>query len=50
MGQEELQLKTPWRDGGTHVVMYPKKLFSWLAALMPWQGLNPASWPSSGRS
>jgi hypothetical protein len=31
----ELKLKTPWRDGTTHLVMSPLELMQRLAALVP---------------
>ncbi len=34
-GQVELELKTPWRDGTTHLVMSPLRLMQRLAALVP---------------
>jgi Putative transposase len=34
-GQVELKLKTPWRDGTTHVVMSPMAFMQRLAALVP---------------
>jgi hypothetical protein len=34
-GQVELRLKTPWRDGTTHLVMSPLEFRQRLAALMP---------------
>jgi hypothetical protein len=34
-GQVELKLKTPWRDGTTHLVMSPLELMQRLAALVP---------------
>ncbi len=34
-GQVELKLKTPWRDGTTHMVMNPLEFIQRLAALMP---------------
>ncbi len=34
-GQLELQLKTPWRDGTTHLVMSPLEFMQRLAALVP---------------
>lgn len=34
-GQVELKLKTPWRDGMTHLVMAPLELMQRLAALVP---------------
>ena len=34
-GQVELQLKTPWRDGTTHLVMSPLEFIQRLAALVP---------------
>ena len=34
-GQVELRLKTPWRDGTTHLVMSPLEFMQRLAALVP---------------
>ncbi len=34
-GQVQLKLKTPWRDGTTHVVMSPLEFMQRLAALVP---------------
>jgi hypothetical protein len=34
-GQVELKLKTPWRDGTTHLVMIPLEFMQRLAALVP---------------
>ncbi len=34
-GQVELKLKTPWRDGTTHLVMSPLEFMQQLAALVP---------------
>ena len=34
-GQVLLQLKSPWRDGTTHIVMSPLELMQRLAALVP---------------
>ena len=34
-GQAELKLKTPWRDGTTHLVMSPLEFLQRLAALVP---------------
>ena len=34
-GQVELKLKTPWRDGTTHLVVSPLELMQRLAALVP---------------
>jgi len=34
-GQVELKLKTPWRDGTTHLVMSPLEFLQRLAALVP---------------
>ena len=34
-GQVELELKTPWRDGTTHLVMSPLEFMQRLAALVP---------------
>jgi len=34
-GQVVLQLKSPWRDGTTHIVMSPLQLMQRLAALLP---------------
>ena len=35
VGQVELKLKTPWRDGTTHLVMSPLEFMQRLAALVP---------------
>jgi hypothetical protein len=35
VGQVELKLKTPWRDGTTHLVMSPLEFMRRLAALVP---------------
>jgi uncharacterized protein (DUF983 family) len=35
VGQVQLKLKTPWRDGTTHVVMSPLEFMQRLAALVP---------------
>jgi hypothetical protein len=35
VGQVELKLKTPWRDGTTHLVMRPLEFMQRLAALVP---------------
>ncbi|MCW5581627.1 MAG: transposase, partial [Luteimonas sp.] len=34
-GQVELELKTPWRDGTTHLVISPLEFMQGLAALVP---------------
>jgi hypothetical protein len=34
-GQVELKLKTPWRDGTTHLVMSPLEFMQRLATLVP---------------
>jgi hypothetical protein len=34
-GQVELKLKTPWRDGTTHLIMTPLEFMQRLAALVP---------------
>jgi len=34
-GQVVLKLKTPWRDGTTHLVMSPQEFMQRLAALVP---------------
>jgi Putative transposase len=39
-GQVELTLKTPWRDGTTHLVMSPLQFMRRLAALLPRPRLN----------
>ncbi len=36
-GQVVLKLKTPWRDGTTHLVMSPLEFMQRLAALVPWR-------------
>jgi len=33
--QVVLKLKTPWRDGTTHLVTSPLEFMQWLAALVP---------------
>ena len=40
-GQVELKLKTPWRDGTTHLVMSPLEFMQRLAALVPRPRLHP---------
>ncbi len=40
-GQVELELKTPWRDGTTHLVMSPLEFLQWVAALVPRPRLTP---------
>jgi len=35
VGQVELKLKTPWRDGTTHLIMSPLELMQRLASLVP---------------
>ena len=40
-GQVELKLKTPWRDGTTHLVMSPLEFMQRLAALVSWLRLHP---------
>jgi hypothetical protein len=34
-GQVVLKLKTPWRDGTTHIVLSPLEFMQRLAALVP---------------
>ena len=34
-GQVVLELKTPWREGATHIVMSPLEFMQRLAALVP---------------
>ena len=34
--QVELKLKTPWRDGTTHLVMSPLEFMQRLTAFVPW--------------
>jgi len=41
-GQVELKLKTPWRDGTTHLVMSPLEFMQWLAVLVPRTRLRPS--------
>jgi Putative transposase len=50
VGQVELKLKTPWRDGTTHLVMSPLMFMQRLAALVPRPMLHRADRPDSGRS
>ena len=40
-GQIVLQLKSPWRDGTTHIVMSPLQFMQRLAALVPHPRLHP---------
>lgn len=40
-GQVELKLKTPWRDGTTHLVMSPLEFMRRRAALVPRPRLHP---------
>ena len=49
-GQVELKLKTPWRDGTTHLVMSPLEFMQRLAALLPRPRQHQADRPDSGRS
>jgi hypothetical protein len=35
-GRLELKLKTPWRDGTTHLVMTPLVFMQRVAVLVPW--------------
>jgi hypothetical protein len=47
-----LKLKTPWRDGTTHLVMSPLEFVQRLAALVPRSHLpasNPDFTPLNGR-
>jgi hypothetical protein len=46
----ELKLKTPWRDGTTHLVMTPLMFMQRLAALVPRPRLQRTSQPDCGRS
>jgi len=39
-GQEGLKLKTPWRDGTTHLVMSPLEFMQQLTTLVPWPRLH----------
>ena len=39
-GQVVLKLKTPWRDGTTHIVMSPLEFMQRLAAPVPWPWLH----------
>src|SRR5215831_4443849 len=44
-GQVELKLKTPWRDGTTHLVMSPLEFMQRLAALARGRGApDPVPW------
>ena len=49
-GQVELKLKTPWRDGTTHLVMTPLVFMQRRAALVPQPRLQRTSQPDSGLS
>ena len=44
-GQVVLELKTPWRDGTTHLVMSPLKFMQRLAALVPRPRLHRIRFP-----
>ena len=45
-GNVVLKLKTPWRNGATHIVMTPMEFMQRLAALVPRPrlALDPLSW------
>jgi len=43
-GQVELELKTPWRDGTTHLVLSPLEFMQRLAALVPRPRPHRISW------
>ena len=45
--QVVLKLKTPWRDGTTHLVMSPLDFMQRLAALMPRPRRNLIHWVSA---
>jgi hypothetical protein len=49
-GEVELKLKTPWRDGTTHLVMSPLEFMQRLAAPVPRPMRHRADRPDSGRS
>jgi hypothetical protein len=49
-GEVEPKLKTPWRDGTTHLVMSPLEFMQRLAALVPRPMRHRADRPDSGRS
>jgi hypothetical protein len=49
-GQVEPKLKTPWRDGTTHLVMSPLEFMQRLAALVPGPNLYRAGRPDGGQS
>ena len=42
-GQVVLKLKTPWREGTTHLVMSPLELMQWLAMLIQPAPTAPAN-------
>lgn len=48
--QVDLKLKTPWRDGTTHLVMSPQEFMQRLAALVPQPRMRRTSRPDCGRS
>jgi Putative transposase len=49
-GQVALKLKTPWRDGTTHLVMSPLEFMQRLAALVPRPALQAAPGQRPGPS
>ena len=46
-GQVVLKVKTPWRDGTTHLDMSPLEFTRRLAALVPWPRLHLTGSPDS---
>ena len=48
--QVVLKLKTPWRDGTTHLVMSPLGFMQWLAAMAPIVGGQPQRSSQGARS
>ena len=49
-GQVVLKLKTPWRDGTTHLVMSPLEFMQRLAALVPRPQTAPDPLPRRSRA
>jgi hypothetical protein len=43
-GQVMLQLKSPYKDCTTHIVMEPLEFMERLAARVPWMTARPKSW------
>lgn len=48
--QVELKLRTPWRDGTTHLVMRPLKTLQRPTAPQQWSTQHMTEWPDIGPS